>query len=79
MDARGHRVATPRAPDPSVPEEPLIDLSSGYVVRSVHLLPRQAAVQPWRASQNYFLDRRRLGHGPVDDEIEFAAGSRAAA
>jgi len=79
MDARGHRVATPRAPDPSVPEEPLIDLSSGYVVRSVDLLPRQTAVQPWRANQNYFVDRRQLGRGPVDDEIEFAAGSRAAA
>jgi monooxygenase len=72
MDARGYRVATPRAPDPSVETEPFIDLKSGYVLRSLDQLPKQATAHPWRLHQNYAQDIRLLKKGPIDDEIDFS-------
>jgi monooxygenase len=75
MDARGYRVATPREPDPSIPREPFIDLTSGYVMRSLHELPKQAARAPWKLHQNYARDVALLRRGPVGDEIDFTAGA----
>jgi cation diffusion facilitator CzcD-associated flavoprotein CzcO len=72
MDAHGYRVATPREPDPSVPREPFIDLTAGYVTRSLHELPKQAARAPWRLHQNYARDVALFKRGPVGDEIDFS-------
>jgi monooxygenase len=79
MDAHGYRVATPKAPAPSVEVEPFIDLKSGYVLRSLDQLPKQAATHPWRLHQNYAQDIRLLRKGPIDDEIEFSRGGAAGA
>jgi cation diffusion facilitator CzcD-associated flavoprotein CzcO len=76
MDAHGHRIATPRAPHPSLPTEPFIGLKSGYVLRALERLPKQGASQPWRLHQNYALDVRLLKRGPVDDEMDFSSGVR---
>jgi monooxygenase len=82
MDEHGYAVATPREPDPSIRREPFIDLKSGYVMRSLHELPKQAARAPWRLHQNYARDVALLRRGPVGDEIDFvpagAAGSESA-
>jgi monooxygenase len=78
MDAHGYRVAIPKAPDPSVELEPIIDLKSGYVLRALDQLPKQAATRPWRLHQNYAQDIRLLRKGPLDDEIEFSRGGGAA-
>ena len=67
MDACGMRQCTPQAPDPSLPTEPFIDFSSGYVTRAVDDLPRQGAAAPWRLHQNYLRDTWLLRHGPVVD------------
>jgi monooxygenase len=67
MDAGGHRVCTPRVTDPSVTEEPLLDFSSGYVLRSIDELPKQGSKEPWKLRQNYPLDLRMLRHGRIDD------------
>jgi cation diffusion facilitator CzcD-associated flavoprotein CzcO len=79
MDAHGYAVATPRAPDPSLPIQPFIDFNSGYVLRSIADLPKQGATPPWRLHQNYFRDIRLLRRGPVDDEMEFARAKQAVA
>ena len=74
MDERGHGVCTPRRPDPSLPTDPFIDLTSGYVLRSIESLPRQGPRTPWRLHQNYARDVLMLGYGRLDDEgIDFAA------
>jgi monooxygenase len=71
MDARGHRVATPKAPA-STAVEPFIDLQSGYIKRVIDQMPKQGTSAPWRLHQNYPRDVLLLRHGPVDDEgIEF--------
>lgn len=68
MDHSGDNICTPRAPDPEMPTEPLLDLTSGYVLRSVDELPRQGSRTPWRLNQNYPRDVLLLRHGPLHDE-----------
>ena len=79
MGAKGYAIATPKAPDPSLPIEPFIDFNSGYVLRSIADLPKQGATAPWRLHQNYFRDIRMLRRGPVDDAMEFARAEQAVA
>jgi monooxygenase len=67
MRARGYTTVTPLAPDPSQPTAPMLDLASGYVLRSIDSFPRQGAVTPWRLNQNYPLDVRLLRHGQIED------------
>jgi monooxygenase len=76
MDERGAAQCTPRAPDPSQPLAPFLDLASGYVQRSIAELPKQGAVTPWRLHQNYLRDVMMLRFGPLEDEaIDFTAAS----
>jgi monooxygenase len=56
MAASNSRSCVPRAPDPSLPTEPFLDLSSGYVQRSIAELPKQGSRPPWRLHQNYLRD-----------------------
>jgi monooxygenase len=76
MDEHGYRFCTPRAPDPSLPLEPFIDLQSGYVRRAIDSLPKQGARTPWRLHQSYVRDVRMLRHGQLEDEgMEFSRGA----
>jgi monooxygenase len=72
MERHGHEICTPLAPD--TPERvPLLELSSGYVRRSLHQLPTQGPSAPWRLHQNYPRDLVLLRHRSVQDEgIRFA-------
>ena len=73
MDAYGYRVATPTKPDESIGRLPLIDLRSGYVMRSIEEMPKQGGRAPWRLYQNYPRDIAMMRRRPIDDEgIEFA-------
>src|SRR3954452_11383817 len=67
MVAEGYVSATPVAP-PEGGRDPFVPLTSGYIQRSIAQLPRQASRAPWRVYQNYFLDRRIMGRGRLDDE-----------
>jgi monooxygenase len=78
MDEHGYTQCTPRAPDPSLPTEPFLDLTSGYVLRSIAAFPKQGARAPWRLHQNYARDILLLRHGALEDEgIEFSAAASA--
>jgi hypothetical protein len=71
MDARGYAVCTPEPPHESVPREPFLNLQSGYVLRSVGELPKQAAERPWRLQQSYLRDIPLMRRGPLDDAMRF--------
>ena len=74
MDAHGYTWCCPRRTDQSLKEEPLIDFSSGYVLRAIDQLPRQGSFAPWKLYQNYALDRMMLRRGRVNDgAMEFSA------
>ena len=72
MDTQGYDVCTPRLPDTEVQTQPAINLTSGYIERSAHLLPKQGEKKPWKIYQNYFQDVAALGYGSLEDEaLEF--------
>ena len=67
LDAHGYASATPVAP-PEGADEPFLDLSSGYVQRSLAGLPKQGSRKPWKLHQNYIRDVQLMRRGPLDDE-----------
>jgi monooxygenase len=67
MDAHGYAVATPQAP-PEGADAPFLDLTSGYVLRSLAQLPKQGRRTPWRLHQNYIRDVALMRRGPLEDE-----------
>jgi monooxygenase len=74
MDEHGYRQCTPRAPDPSQPTQPFIDLMSNYVLRSIDAFPKQGTRTPWRLHQNYARDIVMLRRSTLDDEaMEFSS------
>jgi cation diffusion facilitator CzcD-associated flavoprotein CzcO len=67
MDAHGQRQCVPQLSDPSITEEPLLDFSAGYVLRSIAELPKQGSKLPWRLRMNYALDIPTVRYGVIDD------------
>jgi monooxygenase len=78
MDAHEYRECRPSERDPSMPEEPFIDFSSGYVLRAIDKFPKQGARAPWRLYQNYALDILSLRFGSIEDSaMEFSRNGAA--
>jgi hypothetical protein len=73
MDELGVRQVTPRWPGGSLRDSPFIDLTSGYVMRSIDKFPKQGRRSPWRLYQNYIRDIVLLKRAPLDDgAVEFS-------
>jgi cation diffusion facilitator CzcD-associated flavoprotein CzcO len=68
MHSTGLRQCTPVNRDPSVIEEPLLNLTSGYVLRSADRFPKQGSRYPWRVYQSYLRDYRALKLNGIDDD-----------
>jgi len=78
MDATGTAWCAPRLRDPSVTASPLMDFSSGYVMRSIDQFPKAGSKKPWALRMNYLVDRLALSRGSVDDgTMEFGKGAPA--
>ena len=74
MDAHGYAKSVPEITDPTVEEAPLLDFTSGYVLRSLDQFPKQGSKEPWRLRQNYVFDLRAIRRGPIDDgAMQFSA------
>jgi cation diffusion facilitator CzcD-associated flavoprotein CzcO len=69
MDKRGQDFCMPVLNEGDVLPEPFLDFTSGYVQRSLHLMPKQGSKTPWRVHQNYALDMMALRFGKVDDGV----------
>ncbi len=69
MRSRGLDTCMPVAGDAARADAPpFIDLTSGYVQRAAHQLPRQGTRKPWRMYQNYMLDLISLKFSRLGDE-----------
>jgi hypothetical protein len=68
LDRTGARSAVPVRP-PDVEEQPLMEFTSGYVVRALDRLPKQGGREPWRLRQNYLVDLRSIKRAPIDDGV----------
>ncbi len=77
MRATGTDQCTPRLrpEDANMKKRPWIDdFSSGYMQRTMHLLPMQGDRAPWLNTQRYSRDKKLFRKGPVDDgTMEFRA------
>jgi hypothetical protein len=74
MRERGMTECVARNRDAAVGSGPILGLTSGYIQRSVHLLPKQGSTHPWKVHQSYLRDYRALKMGDIDDSImEFTA------
>ena len=72
MDDRGYSKAAATISE-DLQETPLMDLSAGYIQRSLSMLPKQAVNKPWRLNQNFILDSIALRFTSVDDdEMKFS-------
>ncbi len=68
MEARGASVATPVLPaNHDLVDLDAFDLSSGYISRARHLLPKSATDMRWRLNQDYVRDRAWMKSDPIDD------------
>ena len=83
MQRKGYSKCMPALNGAQAADEPMMNLSSGYVQRALERLPKQGEAPPWQQLHNYLLDRLRLGITAVADGVlEFsgqAAGGHAKA
>jgi monooxygenase len=63
-------VAVPVWGEGELPDAPFLDLTSGYVQRSVGQFPRQGERPPWRVHQNYLRDLALFRWGNVFEGLE---------
>jgi cation diffusion facilitator CzcD-associated flavoprotein CzcO len=68
MSAHAYRRVVP-VRDPSVAETPLMDFTSGYILRALDQLPHQGDREPWRLRQSYLRDRRTLRRASLEDGV----------
>lgn len=72
MRDQGSGVVTPklRASDADMPLRPWVEpdnFNAGYMVRSLHLMPQQIGVQPWKLETDYFVERDLLPTADLND------------
>jgi cation diffusion facilitator CzcD-associated flavoprotein CzcO len=69
MDEKGVQIATPVLATAVGKADPWLDFSSGYVQRSLSMLPKQGPAAPWRQNQNYFADIKEMRKSPIEDGV----------
>ena len=72
LDEHGAESATPVAPA-GMCARPVMDLTSGYVLRGQNRFPKQGDREPWTIRQNWFVDRRAVRRAQVDQDMTFVA------
>ena len=73
MHRRGQTTCVARNHDASIASGPVLGLTSGYIQRSAHLLPKQGSRPPWKVHQSYLRDYRALKMSDVEDAcMEFS-------
>jgi monooxygenase len=79
MDKRGYQVCTPQNHDASVKEERWLNLSSGYIERTIDKLPKRGSKSPWKMRDNYVLDAVSMRISRLEDGVMTFSHQRGAA
>jgi cation diffusion facilitator CzcD-associated flavoprotein CzcO len=80
MARTGDRQCTPRLRESNLESAPFLDLTSGYIQRSMDRFPKQGSKIQWKLHQNYARDILLLERGSVEDGVmEFSNPARVAA
>src|SRR5262249_41794771 len=69
MGRKGYRTCRPVCNTHSMETRPLLNLTSGYVMRAAADLPKQAAKKPWVIRQNYLLDLLTMRFSRMEDGV----------
>jgi len=70
MDEHKVHVVVPENTTETALDETVMDeMSSGYIQRAKHILPKQGASLPWRVLNKYEVDKQTLVKDPIDDGI----------
>jgi hypothetical protein len=77
LDEHDAESATPVAPAGMRPR-PVLELTSGYVVRGQDGFPKQGDREPWTIRQNWFVDRRAVRRARIEQDMTFVARRRRA-
>jgi cation diffusion facilitator CzcD-associated flavoprotein CzcO len=67
MQRHGYSQCTPMIEDSNTDQRPLLDMSSGYILRAVEQFPKQGKQAPWQQNQNYLHDLVDLTFGALDN------------
>ncbi|GAA4558477.1 NAD(P)/FAD-dependent oxidoreductase [Pseudonocardia xishanensis] len=71
LEKHGYGSAAPTAPA-SKERRPLLDLTSGYVQRSIEAFPHQGTSAPWQVQQNYVVDLLQMSRADLARDMTFA-------
>ena len=72
MAEKGAEVVTPqlREEDKDMPALPLVDpenFNAGYLMRNMHIMPKQGDRQPWIFSQDYYTEKDEIPAADLED------------
>jgi cation diffusion facilitator CzcD-associated flavoprotein CzcO len=76
--ARRDAVSVVPVPDDDLEPRPLLDLTSGYIQRSLHEFPQQGHRGPWRVRQNYLIDTATTMRRDLSKTLRFERASQSA-
>jgi cation diffusion facilitator CzcD-associated flavoprotein CzcO len=79
MDSHGYTRAYPHLGSVDMPEQPALNLESGYVKRGLRLLPKSGTRKPWLMSQNFLLDVLVRPFESIEESMVFGSAATASA
>jgi cation diffusion facilitator CzcD-associated flavoprotein CzcO len=77
MKSRGYKHAYPHLGGEPMPEKPAWDIQAGYVLRSLHALPKSGTKRPWNVRQNYFADAIDYRFDRIEEAMVFGCANKA--
>ncbi len=71
MASHGYTHAYPHLGDEPMSEKPAWDINAGYVLRSLHALPKSGTKRPWNVRQNYLADAIDYRFDRIEEAMVF--------
>ena len=70
MDSKGLTEVIPQGDQTQLMDDTVMgSLSSGYIARAAHVMPKQGKSAPWKVSNNYLADRKELKNASFEDGV----------
>jgi cation diffusion facilitator CzcD-associated flavoprotein CzcO len=79
MDAHGYTHAYPHLGGVDMPEQPAFNLQSGYVLRSLDVMPKSGTRRPWALTHNYLRDVFGRRFESIEESMVFGRSATASA
>ena len=72
MQKKGASVVTPqlREEDKAMRPQPFVapdNFNAGYLMRNMHIMPKQGDREPWVFSQDYYRERKTIPRADLED------------